>query len=85
MSRLHLITSRKPLSGAVTAGDTLVFLDAQGAHGLIDKILSDNPQISSTDLQVVSQAEEGADIQLKAINYKTLVELVASCDSVVSW
>ena len=85
MSRLHLITSRKPLSGAVTAGDTLVFLDAEGARGLIDEVLSDNPQISNTDLRVVSQAEEGADTQLMAINYKTFVELVAACDSVVSW
>lgn len=82
MMRLHLVTSRKPLPAAVTAGDTLVFL---GAWELIDEVLSDNPEISIDNLRIITRTKHNADAEFKRIDYKGLVELVASCDSVISW
>ncbi len=85
MKRLHLVTSRKPLAGAVNAGDQLVFMDASAARGLMDEVLSDNPRFSREDLRVIMQNEDGANAGLEAIDYKELVELAASSASVVSW
>lgn len=85
MKRLHLVTSRAPLAGAVNAGDTLIFMDAGAARDLMDKVLSDDPRISRKDLRVIKQDKGWANIGLEAIDYKELVELAAAGDSVVSW
>ena len=85
MKRLHIATSRKPFPGAVDGGDTLVFMDAMAAREWIDEVLSENPQISRTDLRVIKQAENCAETDLEAVEYRVLVELVTSSDSVVSW
>lgn len=86
MSRLHLVTSHRPLPGAVTSADTLVFMDAAAGANLIDQVLAENPQITSSNLRVIVGEVEAVDqTEPRELDYKGLVELVASSDSVVSW
>ena len=84
MSRLHLVTSRAPISGAIAAGDHLVFLEAELACSLKGQLFNENPQLKADAVHAL--CEESAILQeLQAISYEGLVALCEACQSVVSW
>lgn len=85
MKRLHLVTSRKPIAGAVQSGDTLVFMNSALDQNLINDVLMENSQITLYDLRVIKTAVDTPSTGPSPINYGELVRLVTSNNSVVSW
>lgn len=85
MKRLHLITTRKPIAGAIATGDTLVFMNSAIDQSLIDEVLMESTQITRDNLRVVNPTVDARGIGPSPINYDELVQLAASNDSVVSW
>ena len=80
MSRLHLVTSRVPLPGALAPTDQIVFLDSDRAPELCARILAEQPASAHV------LTEENTILQgLETINNEQLVALCAVCESIVSW
>ena len=96
MSRLHLVTSRKPISGAIHCKDRLIFMDADTAPALLQEISQENPEVPVDAFLIL--AEEGEALgraghapPLQAKNIETGVlhgvrvigyeEMVAMCET----
>jgi len=74
MMRIHLVTSRAPIAGAVAARDAVVLIDTDASQQLSDEILRSNPCMSETTL-----------LEIDEIGYARLVALVAESEGVISW
>ncbi len=86
MKRLHLVTSRKPLPGAVAEGDRLIFMQPDSAVRLLGEVLRDNPHISDTALRIMQGTDSIPHLPgVARINYEELVRMVVAYDGVISW
>ena len=85
--RIHLVTSRKPMAGAITAHDKLVLMEtgSDDLASFINEIVAANPEMKTENVCLLGQAKADVSAEFVCIDYPQLVEMIVRGEANLSW